>query len=47
MNFGRVDAVILDFYHATEYLGTLSRAIHPDNESERSAQSQSNRRARP
>ena len=36
-NFGRVDAVILDFYHAAEYLGTLSRAIHPDNESEREA----------
>ena len=31
-NFGRVDAVILDFYHAAEYLGTLSRALHPGDE---------------
>lgn len=28
-NFGRVDAVILDFYHVTEYLGRLSKAWHP------------------
>lgn len=31
-NFGRVDAVILDFYHATEYLGDLGRALHPQDE---------------
>jgi hypothetical protein len=35
MNFGRVDAVILDFYHATEYLGALGRAIHPGDEAQR------------
>ncbi len=32
VNFGRVDAIILDFYHATEYLGDLGRALHPDDE---------------
>lgn len=37
INFGRVDAVILDFYHATEYLGDLGRAIHPDDEAMRKA----------
>jgi hypothetical protein len=26
VNFGRVDAVILDFYHASEYLGDLAKA---------------------
>jgi len=31
-NFGRVDAVILDFYHAAEYLGKLARAAHPQDE---------------
>jgi hypothetical protein len=36
-NFGRVDAVILDFYHATGYLGTLGRALHPDDEAAREA----------
>ena len=36
-NFGRVDAVILDFYHATEYLGDLGRALHPDDEDARRA----------
>lgn len=34
-NFGRVDAVILDFYHATEYLGDLGRALHPHDEETR------------
>ena len=34
-NFGRVDAVILDFYHATEYLGELGRALHPNDEDAR------------
>ncbi len=36
-NFGRVEAVILDFYHATEYLGTLGRALHPDDDAAREA----------
>ena len=31
-NFGRVEAVILDFYHAAEYLGALARALHPADE---------------
>jgi hypothetical protein len=31
-NFGRVDEVILDFWHASEYLGDLSRALHPGQE---------------
>lgn len=28
-NFPRVEAVILDFYHAAEYLGKLAQALHP------------------
>jgi hypothetical protein len=31
-NFGRVGAVILDFYHAAGYLGKLARATHPQDE---------------
>jgi hypothetical protein len=31
-NFGRVDAVILDFYHAAEKLGALAGALHPGDE---------------
>lgn len=31
-NFPRVEAVILDFYHATEYLGKLASALHPNDE---------------
>jgi hypothetical protein len=31
-NFPRVDAVILDFYHASEYLSKLSKSIHGNNE---------------
>ena len=27
-NFGRLEAVILDFYHASEYLGDLAKAVH-------------------
>ena len=27
-NFGRLDAVILDFYHASEYLRELAKAVH-------------------
>jgi hypothetical protein len=34
-NFGRVDAVILDFYHASEYLGELARTLHPTDGSAR------------
>lgn len=37
VNFGRVEAVILDFFHATEYLGDLGRALHPSDEEARSA----------
>ena len=29
VNFGRVEAVILDFYHAAEHLGDLAKALHP------------------
>jgi hypothetical protein len=31
-NFPRVEVVILDFYHVTEYLGKLSKALHPGQE---------------
>lgn len=31
-NFGRVDEVILDFWHAAEYLGDLAKALHPAEE---------------
>lgn len=29
-NFPRVEAVILDFYHAAEYLGEWAKVLHPD-----------------
>ena len=32
MNFPRVEAVILDFFHASEYLGKLASALHPHDE---------------
>ena len=35
--FGRVEAVILDFYYATEYLAELGRALHPSDEVVREA----------
>jgi hypothetical protein len=35
VNFGRVEAVILDFYHAAEHLGDLGRALYPGDESTR------------
>jgi hypothetical protein len=35
VNFGRVEAVILDFYHAAEHLGDLARALHPTDEAAR------------
>lgn len=31
-NFPRVEAVILDFYHASEYLAKLASALHPGDE---------------
>jgi hypothetical protein len=31
-NFPRVEAVILDFFHAMEYLGALAKALHPNDE---------------
>jgi hypothetical protein len=37
MNFGRVEAVILDFYHAAEHLGELGRALYPGDEAARAA----------
>jgi hypothetical protein len=36
-NFGRVDAVILDFWHAAEYLGGLAKALHPGRDDEAEA----------
>jgi hypothetical protein len=35
VNFGRVEAVILDFYHAAEHLGELARSLHPGDEATR------------
>lgn len=35
VNFGRVDAVILDFYHAAEYRGDLAKALYPGDEAAR------------
>jgi hypothetical protein len=35
VNFGRVDAVILDFYHAAEHLGELAQALYPGDETAR------------
>jgi hypothetical protein len=32
VNFPRVEVVILDFYHAAEYLGAIGRAWHPSDE---------------
>lgn len=34
-SFGRLDAVILDFYDASEYLGALARSLHPGDEAAR------------
>jgi len=31
-NFPRVEVVILDFWHATEYLGDLAKALYPGDE---------------
>lgn len=32
VNFPRVEAVILDFYHASQYLAKLASALHPNDE---------------
>lgn len=32
VHFARAEAVILDFYHASEYLAALGRAQHPSDE---------------
>jgi hypothetical protein len=37
VSFGRVEAVILDFYHVAEHLGDLGRALYPGDESTRKA----------
>jgi hypothetical protein len=37
VSFGRLDAVILDFYHASEHLGDLARALYPGQEEPRTA----------
>lgn len=39
-NFPRVEAVILDFYHATEYLAKLAKALHPSDEEKALTQTQ-------
>ena len=31
LHFGRLDAVILDFYHASEHLGDFAKAWHPSD----------------
>jgi hypothetical protein len=40
INFPRVEEVILDFYHAAEYLGKIARAWHPTDEAASKAWSQ-------
>jgi hypothetical protein len=35
INFGRVETVILDFFHVAEHLGDLGRALYPGEESTR------------
>ena len=41
VNFPRVDAVILDFYHASEYLAKLAQALHPRDDGLSQEQTQS------
>jgi hypothetical protein len=36
-HFGRLDAVILDFYHASEHLGDFAKALHPGDAAAASA----------
>jgi hypothetical protein len=37
VNFGRLVAIILDFWHAAEYLGEMARALYPSLEEAREA----------
>ncbi|MCA1696357.1 MAG: hypothetical protein LC749_17475 [Actinobacteria bacterium] len=37
VTFGRVEAVILDFFHVAEHLGDLGRVLYPADESAREA----------
>lgn len=41
MNFPRVEAVILDFFHAAEYLAKLAGALHPNDEDQATEQTKS------
>ena len=41
MNFPRVEAVILDFFHAMEYVSKLAKALHPSVEAAAAAQTKS------
>jgi hypothetical protein len=41
VNFPRVEAVILDFYHAAEYLARLAKALHPKDEAKALEQTKS------
>jgi len=41
MNFPRVETVILDFYHASEYLAKLAKTLHPSDEAAALAQTKS------
>jgi hypothetical protein len=41
LNFPRVEAVILDFYHAAEHLAKLAAALHPHDEAVAQAQATS------
>lgn len=38
MNFPRVAAVIVDFWHASEYVAKLAKALHPDDEAKAAEQ---------
>ena len=42
-NFPLVEVVILDFYHAAEYLGAIGRAWHPGDEAASKAYLQTKR----
>ena len=41
MNFPRVEAVILDFFHAMEYVSDLAKALYPSDDAKASAQTKS------
>jgi hypothetical protein len=38
MNFPRVEAVIIDFWHASEYVAKLAKALHPNDDAQALAQ---------